>query len=82
MLKNLTQKRSAILGATLIALFVLVGCKSDDGGGCTVCQSDQTAAFDVCKDGNGNASVNGENTGTDYDVYIADLIAAGASCGG
>ena len=81
-MKKSTYYRSTILSAIFIALLALLGCKSDDGGGCTVCQSDQTAAFDVCKDGNGNASVNGENTGTDYDVYIADLIAAGASCGG
>jgi hypothetical protein len=74
--------KSAILSATLITLLTLISCKSDDGSSCTVCQSDQTAAFDVCRDGNGNASVNGENTGTDYDVYVADLIAAGANCGG
>ena len=73
---------SAVLGAALITLTVLIGCKSDDDRSCTVCQSDQTAPFDVCREGNGNASVNGENTGTDYDVYLADLVAAGASCGG
>jgi len=78
----LKNNKSAILGVTLITLLALVGCKSDDGTSCTVCQSDQTAAFDVCRDSNGNASVNGENTGTDYDVYIADLIAAGVNCGG
>lgn len=74
--------KSAILSATLITLLTLISCKSDDGSSCTVCQSDQTMAFDVCRDSNGNASVNGENTGTDYDVYIADLVSAGASCGG
>ena len=81
-MKKITHNKSAILGVTLVALLALIGCKSDDGRSCTVCQSDQTAAFDVCRESNGNASVNGENTGTDYDVYIADLISAGASCGG
>lgn len=73
---------STFFGATLITTMLFVGCKSDDDVSCTVCQSDQTAAFDVCKESNGNASVNGENTGTDYDVYLADLVSAGASCGG
>jgi len=29
----------------------------------------------------GNASVNGENTGTSYTIYISGLEATGTSCG-
>lgn len=47
-----------------------------------MCESSQTPSFEVCRESSGNASVNGENTGTDYDVYIAGLQEAGATCGG
>ena len=57
-------------------------CKSDDERTCRSCSSDQTAAFEICREPNGNASVNGEDTGTDYDTYLDDLIEAGAGCGG
>ncbi|MAP55695.1 hypothetical protein [Altibacter sp.] len=66
----------------LLFAFAVFSCKKDDGRACTTCNSPQTANFEVCDDGEGNATVNGENTGTSFDVYIADLEAAGATCGG
>jgi len=72
-----------------LAKFVLIGCfvsflscKKDDDRSCTTCQSDQTASFELCRESNGNASVNGSNTGTDYDVYLANLRDVGTTCGG
>jgi len=62
-------------------LFTIISCKEDDSVSCTTCNSSQTIAFEVCQDSNGNASVNGESTGTSYDTYIADLEEAGATCG-
>ena len=69
----------------LIALFIfgsLFSCKEDDTVTCTSCNSPQTSSFEVCRESNGNASVNGEDTGTSYDAYIAGLEEAGATCGG
>ncbi|NND89174.1 MAG: hypothetical protein HKM28_08035 [Flavobacteriaceae bacterium] len=61
---------------------LLVGsCKKDDSPSCTTCSSDITANFELCQEANGNASVNGEDTGTDYELYFDNLIAAGANCG-
>ncbi|MEZ4778071.1 MAG: hypothetical protein R2786_01655 [Flavobacteriaceae bacterium] len=56
-------------------------CKKDDSHTCTTCNSSQTFEFEVCRESNGNAFVNGEDTGTNYDVYIAGLEEAGATCG-
>ena len=56
-------------------------CKDDEGGGCTSCSSLQTLPFEVCENGDGNATVNGENTGVSYSTYIDELIEAGANCG-
>jgi hypothetical protein len=67
---------------TLLIFGSLFSCKEDDSVTCTTCNSPQTTSFEVCRDSNGNASVNGEDTGTNYDVYIAGLEEAGATCGG
>ncbi|GHC44182.1 hypothetical protein [Ulvibacter litoralis] len=73
---------------TLKAFFLICGvsillfsCKSDDGPSCVSCSSPQTSVFQVCQESDGNASVNGENTGTSYEVYMADLVEVGVSCG-
>ncbi len=60
---------------------LVFSCKEDDSVSCTTCNSPQTIAFEVCEESNGNASVNGEGTGTQYDVYIEGLVEAGATCG-
>lgn len=66
----------------LIALVLIVSsCGDDDEKTCTTCSSSQTIVFTVCEESDGNASVNGENTGTSYDVYLEGLREAGASCG-
>ncbi len=49
---------------------------------CTNCSAPETLDFQVCRESNGNASVDGEDTGTQYEVYIDGLREAGASCGG
>lgn len=64
-----------------ISMLALTACKDDDTPSCTQCNSENTIPFEVCREGNGNASVNGEDTGTNYDVYISGLEDAGASCG-
>lgn len=69
----------------LILLFGFIlltnSCKKDDGRSCVSCVSSQTPTFEVCEESDGNASVNGQNTGTSYNVYIAGLEATGTSCG-
>jgi len=67
---------------TILLLVVITSCKDDDSVTCTTCDSPQTSPFEVCNESNGNASVNGEDTGTRYDIYIEGLVEAGATCGG
>lgn len=57
-------------------------CKEDDSRTCINCSSAQTPSFELCRESNGNASVNGEDTGTEYEVYLDGLVDAGSSCGG
>lgn len=64
----------------LFILLAISSCKKDDTRTCTSCSSPQTANFEVCEESDGNASVNGENTGTPYSVYISGLESAGATC--
>jgi hypothetical protein len=71
--------RKTIFYLFLITIFY--NCKDDDSRTCTTCSSEQTATFEVCRESSGNASVNGEDTNTDYDVYLAGLEDAGAVCG-
>jgi len=63
-------------------LLIVFSCKDDDSRSCTTCNSPQTMSFEVCEESDGNASVNGEDTGTRYDIYIEGLAEAGATCGG
>lgn len=67
----------------LLTLLFLIGqsCKNDDAPSCTKCNSPETIEFEVCRESNGNASVNGQDTGTEYSLYISDLEATGARCG-
>ena len=59
----------------------LFSCKSDDTVTCRTCSAPQTLDFELCEESDGNASVNGENTGTPYNIYLQDLQADGVSCG-
>lgn len=65
----------------LLVVVTMLSCKKDNGASCVTCSSSQTPNFQVCEESDGNASVNGEDTGTSYNVYIAGLEAAGTSCG-
>jgi hypothetical protein len=76
----MTSYRAIYIG--IIFSTLLHACKSDDTRSCTSCSSPNTSDFEVCEEGDGNASVNGENTGTAFDVYISGLENAGATCGG
>ncbi len=66
----------AIIGIVLL----LLGCKDDDSRTCINCSSPITTDFELCRESDGNASVNGQNTNVSYDVYLDGLIAEGASC--
>lgn len=77
MKKNILLKSAFVLS---IALFL--SCEKDQTVSCVICNSPETTSFEVCRDQNGNATVNGENTDTDYDVYVAGLEESGATCGG
>ena len=65
----------------LFFLTMLMACSDDDERTCRFCSSDQTPEFELCRESNGNASVNGEDTGTNYEAYLDDLVDSGASCG-
>ncbi|MGB0789538.1 MAG: hypothetical protein ACPG7E_07370 [Marinirhabdus sp.] len=66
----------------LIAAVPLAMCKDDDARTCTVCDSEDTQRFELCRETNGRATVNGEDTGVGYDVYFAGLQEVGVQCGG
>ncbi|MGO3183013.1 MAG: hypothetical protein ACTIJ9_09295 [Aequorivita sp.] len=78
--KSFVMKKTVLIIAIVSTLSVF-SCKKDDGVTCTTCSSAETANFQVCEESNGTASVNGQNTGTPYDIYIQGLEEAGASCG-
>lgn len=65
----------------ILVAILCFSCKKDDPASCTLCNSPETLQFEVCREGNGNASVNGQDTGTNYELYIADLEATGVTCG-
>lgn len=74
--------KPAFLALFFVCLICFISCKKDDEKTCTTCRNEQTLSFELCRESNGNASVNGQDTGTDYDLYLADLQLTGTSCGG
>ncbi len=78
--KLFLMKKSFLI-LTVVSVLSVFSCKKDDGISCISCSSPETASFQVCEERDGNASVNGQNTGTPYDIYIKGLEEAGASCG-
>ena len=76
-----SMKNTPLIFALFLTI-MLFSCKSDDSVTCVTCSAPQTLDFVLCKESDGNASVNGENTGTPYDLYLQDLQEDGASCGG
>ena len=66
----------------LLSLFFMMttSCSKEDKVSCTTCRSDQTPDFELCKESNGNASVNGEDTEVPYTIYLSDLENNGIIC--
>ena len=75
------MKKPAFVLSVVVTLFI-TSCKDDDSRSCISCSSDQTPTFELCRESNGNASVNGQDTGTDYELYLDGLIEVGTNCGG
>ncbi len=67
--------------ATSILVLSLHSCKKEDAVTCITCISPDTLSFELCNENDGNASVNGENTGTPYDTYLSGLQASNVECG-
>ncbi|SRX52575.1 hypothetical protein [Aequorivita sp. CIP111184] len=65
----------------IACILLIISCKKDDGVSCTTCSSPETVSFQVCEESDGNASVNGQNTGTSYKTYLSDLQESGVVCG-
>lgn len=59
---------------------LLLSCKDDDEVSCLTCHSYLTTEFVLCNEANGNASVNGEDTGVSYAVYLQGLNDEGVEC--
>ena len=74
------RKTSLIIG--ILFSLAIFSCKKDDAVTCTTCSSPDTLSFELCQESDGNASVNGENTGTPYDTYLSELQVTGVQCGG
>ena len=64
-----------------LMLFVLSACSKDKSEvECLTCTGEANMPFELCEDGDGNATVNGESTQTDYQVYLSNLQDEGVSC--
>lgn len=78
------QRKFAMRFISLLGLLTLLSvssCKDDDTVTCVTCSNDQTLDFTLCREANGDASVNGEDTNQDYNVYLANLQEQeGTSC--
>lgn len=68
-----------LLFLSFIFLF-LSSCKKDEATSCTTCISEITSPFELCRESDGNAWINGENTHSPYDEYLAKLEAEGVRC--
>lgn len=73
--------RKTILFFSISLIFTsLISCKKDDAVSCITCTSSVTLPFELCQEADGNASVNGENTGIPYDQYLAGLRESDTNC--
>jgi len=70
------MKRSYLL--VLASIFALLSCEKDDQK-CTTCTTSNQEEIAICELENGNAEVNGQDTGQEYDTYI-DIIEDTGSC--
>lgn len=64
---------------SILFAFLLISCGDDDSVSCVKCQSEITPEFVLCNS-NGNATVNGEDTGVSYNTYLQDLNNEGVEC--
>lgn len=69
-----------ILAIAGVSFLLFISCKDDDTPDCRTCNSQTTISFELCKESNGNASVNGEDTGVSYAIYLEGLINEGVEC--
>lgn len=74
------MRKTFMISALLLSI-CLFSCKKDDAPDCLTCRSESTIPFELCKERDGNASVNGENTKTPYNQYLNDLRDEGVVCG-
>ncbi|QAA82276.1 hypothetical protein EI546_11340 [Aequorivita sp. H23M31] len=74
------MKKPALFLGILFSLSIF-SCKKDEAVTCITCSSPDTLSFELCQEGDGNASVNGDNTGTPYDTYLSGLQESGVQCG-
>ncbi|MBA3987469.1 MAG: hypothetical protein H0X63_13070 [Flavobacteriales bacterium] len=64
----------------LFTAILFFSCKNDDTPTCIQCSSELTPAFELCKESDGTASVNGENTGVPYNIYLDGLLEEEINC--
>jgi hypothetical protein len=69
-----------LLGVAFTSILLFTSCKGDDTPDCRICNSELTISFQLCKESNGNASVNGEDTEVGYAVYLDGLVNEGVEC--
>jgi hypothetical protein len=67
-------------GLLFILPLAFLSCGDDDTVSCVTCSTSFTDEFVLCNESNGNASVNGEDTGVSYAVYLQDLQQDGVNC--
>lgn len=72
--------KNIFIAISILSFAMFFSCKKDESVSCISCTSPDTLSFELCQEGDGNASVNGENTGISYDVYLTELQATGAQC--
>ena len=74
--------KKVFLIAIISCCLSIMSCKDDEVVTCVTCTSpDAPLSFELCKEGDGNASINGESTGIPYETYLGDLEETGVNCG-
>jgi len=57
-----------------LLLFIFTACSKDKSElECLTCTGEANMPFELCEDRDGKATVNGESTQTDYQVYLTNL---------
>jgi len=64
----------------MVLFFSVSSCNEEDTRTCVICRNSQTLDFELCRERNGNASVNGEDTGVSFNSQLADLEELGTIC--